>query len=72
MAGFPTNNSLYSPDQLYRLSDGKPFSEHTLVVASDHDWQDVNVRRLTAFIERYLAAHNRWSSSRMDQRCGPG
>jgi phage tail sheath protein FI len=54
MAGFPTNNSLYSPDKLYRMSDDKPFGERSLVVASDHDWQYLPVRRLALFIDQSL------------------
>jgi hypothetical protein len=56
MACFPTHNSLYSPDQVYRLSDGKPFGDNSLVVASDRDWQNVKVRRLAVFIESSLCS----------------
>jgi phage tail sheath protein FI len=54
MAGFPTNNSLYSPDQVYRLSDLEPFGDRSLLVASDQEWQYVCVRRLALFIEQSL------------------
>jgi phage tail sheath protein FI len=54
MARFPTNNSLYSPDQVYRLSDLEPFGDRSLLVASDQEWQYVSVRRLALFIEQSL------------------
>jgi Bacteriophage tail sheath protein len=56
MAGFPTNNSLYSPNQLYRLSDDTPFGERSLVVASDDQWRYVSVRRLAVFVERSMSS----------------
>jgi hypothetical protein len=56
MAGFPPNNSLYSPDQIYRLSDGEPFGERSLVVASDDQWRYVPVRRFVLFVERSVSS----------------
>ena len=56
MAGFPPNNSLYSPDQAYRLSDAEPFGERSLVVASDDQWRYVPVRRFVLFVERSVSS----------------
>jgi uncharacterized protein len=56
MAAFPRENSLYSPDQLYRQSDAEPFGPRSLVVATDEQWKYVPVRRLTLFVEQSIAA----------------
>jgi phage tail sheath protein FI len=56
MAGFPSRNSLYSPDQIYRRSDDEPFGDRSLVVATDDQWRYVPVRRLVLFIERSIDA----------------
>ena len=56
MAGFPPNNSLYSPDQAYRLSDAEPFGERSLVVASDDQWRYAPVRRLALFVETSISS----------------
>jgi Bacteriophage tail sheath protein len=56
MSAFPRENSLYSPDQLYRQSDAEPFGPRSLVVATDDQWKYVPVRRLAVFIEQSIGA----------------
>ena len=56
MAGFPSRNSLYSSDQTYRRSDGEPFGDRSLVIATDDQWRYAPVRRLVVFIERSIDA----------------
>ena len=60
MSGFPIRNSLHSLDQVYRSSDGEPFGERSLVVASEEQWQYVPVRRLAVFIEQSIASDLQW------------
>jgi hypothetical protein len=43
-------------NQMYRLSDGEPFGERSLVVASDDQWRYVPVRRFTLFVERSVSS----------------
>ena len=56
MPAFPSENSLYSPDQRYRQSDTEPFGARSLIVATDDQWKYVPVRRLTLTIEQSIAA----------------
>jgi uncharacterized protein len=56
MSAFPRENSLYSPDQLYRQSDAEPFGPRSLVVATDEQWKYAPVRCLALFIEQSVAA----------------
>jgi Phage tail sheath C-terminal domain len=56
MPAFPQQNSLYSPDQLYRQSDAEPFRARSLIVATDEQWKYVSVRRLALTIEQSNAA----------------
>jgi hypothetical protein len=41
MAGFPTNNSLYSPAPVFREGDDQPFGDRSFVVAREI-WQYVS------------------------------
>src|SRR5579863_1500748 len=56
LPAFPRQNSLYSPDQLYRQSDAEPFGPRSLIVATDEQWKYVSIRRFTLFVEQSLDA----------------